>query len=66
VVPHLKKEFKTQKSLRKVLKYVFWDRDGSLLVDCQEIGTAKMTKHYFALLDKLKHQPVLKRQAKLP
>jgi hypothetical protein len=60
------KNFKTQKSLSKVLASVFCNRDGILLRDYLEKGEAITTKYYVTFLDKLKQQLVTERQGKLP
>jgi hypothetical protein len=40
-------KFNTQKSTRKVVASVFWDKDGIMIVDYLENGIATiMAKHY--------------------
>jgi hypothetical protein len=48
------KKFKSQKSSSKVLAFLFWDKDGILLVDYLEKGATITAKYHVALLDKLK------------
>jgi hypothetical protein len=48
-----------------VLVSVFWDEDGTLLVDYLEKGATIMAEYYIALLNKLKQQLVSKRQGML-
>jgi hypothetical protein len=52
------KKLKTQKSPRKVLAIVLWDRDGIVLGDRLEKGATIMVKYYVPHLDKLKQQLV--------
>jgi hypothetical protein len=59
------KNFKAQKLSNKVLASVFWDKDGILLVDYMEKGTAKRAKYYVALPNKPKQQLLSENQGKL-
>jgi hypothetical protein len=46
----------TQTSSSKGLAYVFWGKDGILLVENLRKGTTMRAKYYVAFLDKLKQQ----------
>jgi len=59
------KKFRTQKSAKKVMASVFWDKDGILLVDYLPEGSS-ITGQYFAnLFDQLKEAIKTKRRGKL-
>jgi hypothetical protein len=48
-----------------LLAFVFWDKDGILLVDYLEKGATITAKYYVALLCKMKQQLVFKRRSNL-
>jgi hypothetical protein len=48
------KDFEPKHSSSKVLACVFWDEDGTLLVDHLEKGATTTAQNHIALLDKLK------------
>lgn len=52
------KKFRTQKSASKMRASVFWDKDGTLLVDYLEKGATITATYYTSLLDKVKQTMV--------
>lgn len=46
--------FRTQKSVKKVMLSIFWDKDGILLVDYLPRGFSITRGYYTSLLDQLK------------
>ncbi|GFG35425.1 hypothetical protein Cfor_01120 [Coptotermes formosanus] len=59
------KKFRTQMSASKVIASVFWDKDGTLLVDYLEKGATITASYYTSLLDKAKQALVSKWWGKL-
>jgi histone-lysine N-methyltransferase SETMAR len=59
------KKFRTQKSAKKVMASVFWDKDGILLVDYLPQGSSITGQYYANLLDQLKEAIKKKRRGKL-
>jgi hypothetical protein len=53
--PH-KKKFKVQTSAGKIMASVFWDSEGTLLVEFLERGATINSEQYVRTLKKLKQQ----------
>jgi len=52
----IKKKFKMQPSVGKVMCTAFWDRKGTILLDFLESGRTIKSDHYILVLTKLKAQ----------
>ena len=50
----VKKKFKSQKSLRKVMLTVFWDRNGPITISFLERGNTVNSENYCELLTQVK------------
>lgn len=59
------KKVRTQKSTKKVMASVFWDKDGIIMVDYLADGTCITGEYYASLLDRLKEVIKKKRRGKL-
>ena len=59
------RKFKVQKSVRKVMASVFWDKDGLLLIDYLPPHTTITDKYYSDLLVQLREAIKKKRRRKL-
>ena len=59
------KKFRFQKSARKVMASVFWDKEGIIMIDYLQKGKTINADYYTSLLDQLKQKLKEKRRGKL-